>query len=211
LRAGDLVLVDAGAEYHNYASDITRTFPLNGKFSQPQRDLYQLVLAAQLAGIAKVKPGNKYNEIHAAVLEVLIAGLKDLKLLHGSHDEIMANESYREFYPHSSGHWLGLDVHDVGGYKNLAAAGNIAAGANASGHRDTTASSSDIFRTLMPNMVLTVEPGIYISPDNPNVAPRWCGLGVRIEDDVLVTATGHEVLSQAAVKTVAEIEALMQP
>ncbi len=185
LRGEDLLLIDAGAEYGGYCADITRTFPLGRQFTPPQRAVYELVLEAQLAAIEAIRPGARYEDPHRRAVEVLVDGLLRLKLLSGDREEIIAKEQYRPFYMHRTSHWLGLDVHDVGKYKVEGAS-----------------------RLLAPGMVLTVEPGIYIGPDRTDVDPRYCGIGVRIEDDVLVTPDGHEVLSAAAPKSVAEIETL---
>jgi Xaa-Pro aminopeptidase len=186
LRAGDLVLIDAGGEYENYAADITRTFPVSGRFSPEQRSIYELVLRAQQAGIEAIKPGLAWNEVQKIIVHILTSGLCDLGLLQGNVEELIANEAYRVFYMHNSGHWLGLDVHDTGSYKIDGA-----------------------WRPLEPGMVLTVEPGIYIKRDIPGVDKRWWDIGVRIEDDVLVTSSGHEVLSVGVPVAVDEIEALM--
>jgi Xaa-Pro aminopeptidase len=183
---GDLLLIDAGCELDGYASDLTRTFPVNGRFSAPQRSVYELVLAAQAAAIAEVKPGNTWDAPHAAAVRTLAQGLIDLKLLAGSVDESIERESYKQFYMHRTGHWLGLDVHDAGDYKRDGA-----------------------WRKLEPGMVLTVEPGCYIRA-GAGVPRELAGIGVRIEDDVLVTAQGNEVLSRDAPKTIADIEALMR-
>lgn len=185
LRDGELLLIDAGCEFDGYASDITRTFPVNGRFSSAQRDVYQLVLAAQAAAIAAVQPGNRWDAPHRAALEVLAQGLIDLRLLTGSRDEVLEKEAYRRFYMHRTGHWLGLDVHDAGSYKQ-----------------------DGEWRLLVPGMTLTVEPGCYIRPAE-DVPQAFWNIGVRIEDDVVVTAEGCEVLTQDAPKSVAEIEALM--
>lgn len=186
LRDGDLVLIDAGCEYEYYASDITRTFPVNGVFSREQKALYEVVLDAQLAAIAQVRPGNHWNDPHDAAVRTLTAGLVKLGLLQGGVDDLIACEAYREFYMHRTGHWLGMDVHDVGDYK-----------------------IHGQWRVFEPGMVLTVEPGLYVAPDNTRVAKKWCGIGIRIEDDVVVTKQGCEVLTGGVPKTVAEIEALM--
>ncbi|MGV8841908.1 MAG: Xaa-Pro aminopeptidase [Pseudomonas sp.] len=186
LLDGDLVLIDAGCEIDCYASDITRTFPVNGTFSVEQKAIYQLVLAAQEAAFQQIAPGKHWNQAHEATVQVITAGLVELGLLDGSVDELIAREAYKPFYMHRAGHWLGMDVHDVGDYKR---AGQ--------------------WRLLEIGMALTVEPGIYIGSDDQSVAPQWRGIGVRIEDDVVVTADGCEILTSAAPKTVAEIEALM--
>ena len=185
LKDGDLLLIDAGCELDGYASDITRTFPVNGRFSGPQKAVYELVLAAQAAAIAEVRAGNTWNAPHDAAVKVLAQGFIDLKLLAGSLDEVLEKETYRQYYMHRTGHWLGLDVHDAGDYK-----------------RDGQ------WRTLQPHMVLTVEPGCYIRPGE-GVPAGFENIGVRIEDDVVVTAAGCEILTAAAPKAVSDIEALM--
>jgi Xaa-Pro aminopeptidase len=187
LKDGDLVLVDAGCEYGYYASDITRTFPVNGRFNPAQRALYELVLAAQEAAIAKVKPGNHWNDPHDAAVRVITKGLVDLGLLKGTVARLIKDQAYARFYMHRTGHWLGMDVHDVGDYKVDGA-----------------------WRELEPGMALTVEPGIYIPAGLRGVPKKFWNIGIRIEDDVLVTADGHEVLTRDAPKAVAEIEALME-
>lgn len=186
LQDGDLLLIDAGAENHNYASDITRTFPVCGRFSEAQRLLYQLVLDAQLQAIGKVRPGNHWNDPHDTAVKVLTRGMVDLGLLQGRVSDLIKNETYKKFYMHRTGHWLGMDVHDVGNYK-----------------------VDGKWRLLEPGMVLTVEPGLYVPADCIEVDKKWRGIGIRIEDDVLVTHEGCEVLSSKAPKTIAEIEALM--
>lgn len=187
LHSGDLVLIDAGGEYGNYAADITRTFPVNGTFSPEQKIIYELVLKSQKAGIAAIKPGFPWNGVQQIIVRILTEGLCELGLLHGSVDELVAKEAYKPFYMHNSGHWLGLDVHDSGRYK-----------------------VNNEWRPLEAGMVLTVEPGLYISAGTPGVDKRWWNIGVRIEDDVLVTKTGHEVLTAALPVDVDEIEALMR-
>lgn len=186
LRDGDLVLIDAGAEYEGYAADITRTFPVNGRFSEPQRQLYELVLDAQRAAIAKAVPGNRWNDPHDAAVRVLTRGLVRLGLLKGDVRELIRRGAYRKFYMHRTGHWLGMDVHDVGEYQ-----------------------VSGRWRTLEPGMVLTIEPGLYVSGGTSGVAKRWWDIGIRIEDDVLITRSGNEVLTAGVPKEVDEIEALM--
>jgi len=186
LNDGDLVLIDAGCELEHYAADITRTFPVNGKFSKEQKALYEIVLEAQYAAIDAVKPGKHWNEPHDAAVKVITQGLIDLKLLKGSLKSNLEKATYRDFYMHRTGHWLGMDVHDVGDYK-----------------------VADDWRLLEPGMVLTVEPGIYVSPNNKKVAEKWRGIGIRIEDDVLVSKNGCKVLTDGVPKTVEEIEALM--
>ena len=186
LRDGDLLLIDAGCELDGYASDITRTFPVNGRFSGAQREVYELVLAAQRAAMDKVRPGSAWNEPHDAAVRVLAQGMLDLKLLAGTLETVLEKELYKRFYMHRTGHWLGLDVHDAGEYKR---AGR--------------------WRPLDPGMVLTVEPGLYIRAA-PDVPERLRDIGVRIEDDVLVTEGACEVLTSQAPKAVAEIEALIR-
>lgn len=186
IQEGDLILIDAGCEINHYASDITRTFPATGKFSDEQKALYQIVLDAQLAAIEAVKPGNHFNHPHEAALTVITQGLVDHGLLDGDVEKLIEDEAYKPFYMHKTGHWLGLDVHDVGQYKQ-----------------------DGDWRTLQAGMVLTVEPGIYVAPDEESVDAKWRGIGIRIEDDVLVTADGNRVLTQSVPKSVADIEALM--
>jgi Xaa-Pro aminopeptidase len=186
LHDGDLVLIDAGCELDGYASDITRTFPVNGRFSAAQREVYEVVLAAQLAAIEKVRPGNAWNDPHDAAVRVLAQGMLDLKLLRGTLEETLEKETYKRFYMHRTGHWLGLDVHDAGDYK-----------------RDGK------WRSLEPGMTLTVEPGLYIRAAE-DVPERLRNIGVRIEDDVLVSRGGCEVLSAEAPKRVEDVEALMR-
>jgi Xaa-Pro aminopeptidase len=188
LRDGDLVLIDAGCELDCYASDLTRTFPVGGRFNPQQRALYELVLKAQAAAIAAISPGNHWNQPHDASVRVITEGLVKLGLLKGPVRSLVKDEAYRAFYMHRVGHWLGLDVHDVGDYR-----------------------VEGQWRLLEPGMVMTVEPGIYISPDNRKVAKKWRGIGIRIEDDVVVTEDGCEVMTAAAPKTVEDIEALMNP
>lgn len=185
LEDGDLVLIDAGAEYKGYASDITRTFPANGKFSQSQKLIYDLVLKAQMAAFKKIKPGNHWDEPHLAAVKVITQGLIQLGLLKGSLNKNIKEEKYKEFYMHRTGHWLGLDVHDVGDYK-----------------------VGGQWRVFEPGMVLTVEPGIYIKK-NKKLDKKWWNIGVRIEDDVHVTEDGYEILTQGLPRTVKEIETLM--
>lgn len=184
LRDGDLLLIDAGCELGGYASDITRTFPVNGKFSGAQKDVYEIVLAAQAAAIAAVKPGAAWIAYHDAAVRVLTQGMVDLKLLSGEVDGLIESEAYKRFYMHRTGHWLGMDVHDAGEYK-----------------------IQGEWRPLMPGMTLTVEPGLYIRPADDVPEALW-NIGIRIEDDVAVTQTGCEVLTHAP-RTVAEIEACM--
>jgi Xaa-Pro aminopeptidase len=186
LNDGDLLLIDAGCELDGYASDITRTFPINGKFSAAQRDLYDLVLAAQAAAIIQVAPNNHWNSPHEAALDVLVQGFIDMKLCQGSKDGVLESGAYRQFYMHRTGHWLGLDVHDAGEYKDKMGA----------------------WRKLEAGMTLTVEPGCYIRPAD-NVPEHFWNIGIRIEDDVLVTDVACDVLTDAP-KTIADIEALMR-
>jgi len=187
LKDGDLVLVDAGCELHNYASDITRTFPVNGKFSGEQRALYELVLASQYAAIEATHTGNHWNVPHETVVRILTEGLVDLGLLAGHVDDLIEEQSYQRFFMHRTGHWLGLDVHDVGDYR-----------------------IGGEWRQLEPGMTLTVEPGLYIAPDDDTVEERWRGIGIRIEDDVLVTKEGCDVLTRDVPKAIDDIEALMR-
>lgn len=185
-RDGDLVLIDAGAEYRNYASDITRTFPVNGRFGKPQRALHDLVCAAQAAALSQARPGVAYEAGHAAAVEVLTEGLLSLGLLKGTLKAAIAAGDYMRFYRHKTGHWLGLDVHDVGEYR-----------------------IDGQSRLLEPGMVFTIEPGLYIAPGDTQVPAKWRGIGIRIEDDVLVTATGHRVLTDALERSADEVETLM--
>lgn len=186
LRDGDLVLIDAGCEYQYYASDITRTFPVNGKYSAEQKAVYEIVLAAQTAAIESIKAGVTWNVPHDISVKVITQGLIELGLLSGDVSARVEDGAYREFYMHRIGHWLGMDVHDVGDYK-----------------------VGGEWRVLEPGMVMTVEPGIYIAPDNEAVAKKWRGIGVRIEDDVVVTKAGCRILTNDAPRSVEEIEALM--
>lgn len=186
LRDGDLLLIDAGCELDGYAADITRTFPVNGRYSGAQRAAYELVLAAQSAAIGQVRAGNPWNAPHDAAVRVLAQGMLDLRLLSGSLDETLEKETYRRFYMHRTGHWLGLDVHDAGEYKH---------GGN--------------WRALAPGMTLTVEPGIYLRAAH-DVPAEFHNIGIRIEDDVLVTDGDCEVLTRNAAKSVADVEALMR-
>ncbi|MHA6494903.1 Xaa-Pro aminopeptidase [Pseudomonas borbori] len=186
LRDGELVLIDAACEIDCYASDITRTFPVNGKFSAEQKAIYELVLASQEEAFKHIAPGKHWNEAHEATVRVITSGLVELGLLQGDVDELISSEAYKAFYMHRVGHWLGMDVHDVGDYK-----------------------VGGEWRVLEVGMAMTVEPGIYIAVDNLNVAKKWRGIGVRIEDDVVVSKTGCDILTAGVPKTVAEIEALM--
>lgn len=183
---GDLVLIDAGCEYENYASDVTRTFPVNGKFSDEQKALYEIVLAAQLAAIDEVKPGNQWNQPHKVALQCITQGLVNLGLLEGEVEELMETEAYKKFYMHKTGHWMGLDVHDVGEYQ-----------------------IDGEWRVFEPGMVTTIEPGIYIDEEAENVPAKFRGIGIRIEDNVLVTKAGNEVLTEGIPKTIEDIEATM--
>ena len=186
LKDGDLLLIDAGAEFQCYASDITRTFPVNGRFSPEQRALYDIVLAAQRAAIAQVRAGRSFEAYHEAAVRTICAGLVKLGLLKGSVEKNIREQSYRRFYMHKTGHWLGLDVHDVGDYR-----------------------IDGEFRELEPGMVVTVEPGIYIAPDAKGVPAKWRGIGIRIEDDVVVTRDEPEVITSGVPTDPDEIEALM--
>ncbi|APX62311.1 Xaa-Pro aminopeptidase [Acinetobacter schindleri] len=186
LKDGDLVLIDAACEYQFYASDITRTFPVNGKFSPEQKALYNIVLDAQIAAINAVQIGNSYKEPHNVAVRILVQGLLDLGIMQGKIEEVIETESFRQFYMHGTGHWLGMDVHDVGVYK-----------------------TNGEWRPYEEGMVVTVEPGLYIAPDDETVDPKWRGIGIRIEDDVVATQNGPLVLTAKVVKTVEDIEALM--
>jgi len=183
---GDLVLIDAGAEYDYYASDVTRTFPVNGKYSSAQKEIYTIVLNAHTAALSKVKPGNHWNEPHDAAVKVIAQGLLDLGILKGELETVLKDQSYAQFFMHKTGHWLGLDVHDCGEY-----------------------SVDGLWVELEPSMVLTIEPGIYISNDSkaPN---KYKGIGIRIEDDILVTKDGNKILSDNVPRSIDEIEALMR-
>ena len=185
LKDGDLLLIDAGAEYQGYASDITRTFPVNGRFSKVQREVYELVLESQIAAIKKVKPGNHWNDPHHEAVKVLTKGLIEIGLLKGKPAKLIKDEEYRQFYMHRTGHWLGLDVHDVGDYR-----------------------FDEEWRLLEPGMTLTVEPGLYISKAK-GVPKKFWDIGIRIEDDVLVTKDGSQVLTEKLTRDPDEIEALM--
>jgi Xaa-Pro aminopeptidase len=186
LLDGDLLLIDAGAEYRGYASDITRTFPVNGRFTQAQRDIYDLVLKTQVACVERVRPGASVDELKSYSVELLTEGMVELGLLQGETKKLIEEEKYKQFYMHGLGHFLGLDVHDVGRYQ-----------------------IKDEARRLEPGMVMTVEPGLYIAPATKDIPEKYLGIGVRIEDDVLVTANGNHVLSSKAPKEAEEIEELM--
>lgn len=186
LKNGDLLLIDAACEFDGYAADITRTFPVNGKFSPAQKDAYEIVLAAQSAAIAAARPGSHWNLPHDAALRVLAQGMIDIKLCSGSVDSVIESGDYKRFYMHRTGHWLGMDVHDVGNYK-----------------------LEGDWRDLLPGMALTVEPGLYIRPAD-NVPEAFWNIGIRIEDDVVITEQGCEVLTHAVPKTVDAIEELMK-
>lgn len=186
LKDGDLVLIDAGCEYEYYASDITRTFPVNGKFTDAQRKIYQIVLDAQLAGIAEIKPGNSWTMIQTATAHTITKGLLELGILRGDLDTLINEKAYQRFYLHRFGHWIGLDTHDPSHYQ-----------------------VDGKPRLLEPGMVLTVEPGIYIPHEYDDVDSIWRGIGIRIEDDVLVTADGSDVLSKGLAKSIQEIETFM--
>jgi len=185
MRDGDLVLIDAGCEFHGYAGDITRTFPVNGRFTPPQREIYDIVLASLHKALSMFRPGVSIHEVNDEVVHIMITGLVDLGIFDGNIDELFEAQAHRPFFMHGLGHWLGLDVHDVGDYGTPS--------------RD---------RVLEPGMVLTVEPGLYIAPD-ASVPPQYRGIGVRIEDDIVITATGHENLTDSVVKDPDAIEALM--
>jgi Xaa-Pro aminopeptidase len=186
LRDGDLVLIDAGCECELYASDVTRTFPVNGVFSAPQRELYDIVHAANEAAKQKVRAGNHWNDPHDAAVREITVGLRELGLLKGRLPSLIREEAYRPYFMHKTGHWLGMDVHDVGDYK-----------------------VADSWRLLEPGMVTTIEPGIYVAPGAKGVAKRWRGIGIRLEDDVHVSRNGSEVLTADLPLAADEIEALM--
>ncbi|WP_028102679.1 aminopeptidase P N-terminal domain-containing protein [Pseudoduganella violaceinigra] len=190
IQDGDLVLIDAGCELDGYASDITRTFPVNGRFSAAQRALYELVLAAQQAAFDAIRPGRKYHDAHDAAVRVLAQGMLDLGLLQGALEDVLAEKRYAQFYMHGTGHWIGMDVHDVGLYRD-------------------TAREDKPSRLLQPGMAMTVEPGIYVRPAG-GVPEKYWNIGIRIEDDVIVREGGFQLLTGGAPKTVAEIEALMK-
>jgi Xaa-Pro aminopeptidase len=191
LQAGDLLLIDAGCSYEYYNADITRTFPVSGKFTPEQKTIYELVLEAQLAAIAQVRSGNPYNAIHDAAVKVITEGLVELGLLQGSIEELIKEEKYKPFFMHRTGHWLGIDVHDTGVYQY-----------------------GETWQNLEEDMVVTIEPGIYIAPDatpaegQPEIADIWKGIGIRIEDDVRVCdlPEGHEIMTSAVPKSVAAME-----
>lgn len=185
-RTGDLVLIDAGAEYQGYAADITRTFPVGGRFGKEQRQLHALVERAQAAALMQARPGVAYAAGHQAAVETLTEGLLQLGLLKGRLEKNLANASYKRFYPHKTGHWLGMDVHDVGDYR-----------------------IDGQSRLLEPGMVFTIEPGLYVRADDTTVAQKWRGIGIRIEDDVLITTEGHRVLTSGLARSADEIEAWM--
>ena len=187
LKDGDLLLIDAGAEYDSYASDVTRTFPVSGEFTPAQRAVYEVVLAAQLAAIDEVRPGNDWKDPHEVAIEIITRGLVDLGILKGRLRKLIDEEAYKPYYMHKTGHWLGMDVHDVGDYK-----------------------VADEWRVFEPGMVTTVEPGLYLSSLIKELPKEWWNIGIRIEDDVLVTESGNEVLSIEAPKSVDQIEAAMQ-
>ncbi|MDQ3796688.1 MAG: aminopeptidase P N-terminal domain-containing protein [Pseudomonadota bacterium] len=186
LRNGDLLLIDAAAEFEGYASDITRTFPVNGRFNPAQREAYELVLEAHTAAISKVQPGNHWNDPHDAAVKVLTKGMVNMGLLKGKPAKLIRDGDYRRFYMHRTGHWLGLDVHDVGDYR-----------------------IDDEWRLLEPGMTMTIEPGIYIPAGSRGLSKRWWNIGIRIEDDVQVTRDGHRVLTEDLVREPDAIEAFM--
>jgi Xaa-Pro aminopeptidase len=189
LKDSELVLIDAGCEYEHYAADVTRTFPINGKFNAAQRAVYEVVLAANEAAIAQCKPGNHFNAPHNAAIRTMVSGMLKLGLLEGDIDELIASEEYQDFCPHRTSHWLGIDVHDVGDYR-----------------------FDDTWRDLEPGMVLTVEPGLYIprNETTSHVPNKFRGIGVRVEDDVLITKSGCDVLTAGVPKAIDAIEAVMQ-
>ena len=186
IEDGDLVLVDAGCEYEGYAADVTRTFPINGRFTTPQREIYEVVLSAHEAAVAEIMPGNHWNQPHMAAMRAVTEGLVQLNILDGDIDILMAEEAYRPYTMHRTGHWLGLDVHDVGEYR-----------------------VEDQWRVFEQGMVTTIEPGIYLASDVAEIPERYRGIGIRIEDDLLLTRKGHEILTDRLVRDAAGIEALM--
>jgi Xaa-Pro aminopeptidase len=186
LNDGDLLLIDAGAEYDGYASDITRTFPVNGKFSSEQKALYDVVLAAQAAAIGKARSGEQWQDVHDAAIHVATEGMIDLGILKGSLEDHLESKGYKQFYIHNTGHWLGLDVHDVGEY-------------TIDGHS----------RELEPGMVMTIEPGIYIGPEEQSVDECWRGIGIRIEDNIAITPDEPRILTDGLARSAEEVEALM--
>jgi Xaa-Pro aminopeptidase len=186
MNDGDLVLIDAGCELELYASDVTRTFPVNGEFSEPQRDLYEVVYAANQAATEKVQSGNHWNDPHDAAVKEITRGLRDLGILKGRLPSLLKNQAYRPYFMHKTGHWIGMDVHDVGDYK-----------------------VAEHWRLLEPGMVTTIEPGIYIAPDAKRIAKRWRGIGIRLEDDVHLTRNGPQVLTEDLPLQADEIEQLM--
>ena len=185
LRDGDLVLVDAGCEYEHYASDVTRTFPVGKKFSEEQKKIYEIVLEAHRQACLEIKPGNPWNKAQDKSIEVITEGLVDLGLLKGTTDDLIKREEYKKYYMHRIGHWLGMDVHDVGNYKK-----------------------NGEWRNLEPGMVMTIEPGIYILDKLEDVDPKWLGIGVRIEDDLLVTKSGNEIITSNAPREIKDLESL---
>jgi Xaa-Pro aminopeptidase len=187
LRDGELVLVDAGGDHQYYTADITRTYPVNGQFSPEQRDVYQIVLEATDAAIATVKPGASWNSMYPAAMNILSQGLIDLGILNSSLDEVLERELYKPFTLHKTGHFMGMDVHDVGSYRDI----------------------NGDWITLQPNMVFTIEPGLYFPKGMKGVDPRWQGMGVRVEDDILVTDSGFENLSKDVPRTIEDIESFM--
>ena len=187
LKDGDVLLIDAGAEFDHYASDVTRTFPVNGEFNAEQRVAYEIVLEAQQAAIDEVRPGNTWNEPHEAAIEVITRGLVDMGVIKGRLRKLIDQEAFKPYYMHKTGHWLGMDVHDVGDYK-----------------------LGDEWRVFEPGMVTTVEPGLYLSTTIKDLPKQWWNIGIRIEDDVLVTETGNEILSAGAPKSIDDVEAIAQ-
>ncbi len=230
-RDGDLILIDAACELDGYASDITRTFPANGTFSGPQRELYEIVLAAQRAAVAATRPGARFDDPHNAAVKVLAQGIRDTGLLdsdqHGTVDDIIESRAYSRFYMHRTGHWLGMDVHDCGSYRRIAAAlktaeglesssqssssskPNSAAGSVSNSKPHSTPGSAPLSRVLQANLVLTIEPGLYVRAAD-DIPQRYWGIGIRIEDDAIVTASGCELITREVPVEVAQIEALMR-
>jgi Xaa-Pro aminopeptidase len=187
MKEGDLLLTDAGCEFQMYASDITRTIPISGQYTKEQKAIYSIVLEAQISAINSVKPGQTFENMQKNCIEIITRGLKKLGILKGSEAKLIKEESYKEFYMHGIGHWLGIDVHDVGSYVN----------------------EKGRSKPFAPGMVITVEPGIYISKKSKSIDKKWKGIGIRIEDDVLITSSGCEVLSGKLPKEIDAIEAIM--